>query len=84
MFTFALLAVARLIAAVGLFRLKLWGLWLSYVLYLRQTVQAATLLWSLILVEGFQFTSYGGILKIGLVVYLIFLTIPLILLWKTR
>jgi len=84
MFTFALLAVAGLIAAVGLFRLKPWGLCLSYVLYLPRMVEAATLLWSLILVEGVQFTSYGGLLKIGLVTYLILLTLSLILLWKKR
>ena len=84
MFTFALLAVAGLIAAVGLFRLKPWGLWLSYAVYLPKVVQSSTLLWSLILVEGAQFTSYGGLLKIGLGAYLILLTLSILLLWRKR
>jgi hypothetical protein len=82
--TLPALAVAGLLAAVGLLRLKPWGLWLAYALYLPQMIQASTLLWSLILLEGFQFDSYGGLLKLGLVAYLILLTLSLILLWRNR
>jgi len=84
MFTFALLAAAGLIATVGLFRLKPWGLWLSYALYLPQMVQAATVLWSLILLEGFPASSFGGLLRICLGAYLILLTLSILLLWRKR
>jgi len=84
MFTLPALAAAGLFAAMGMLRLKPWGLWLSYALYLPQIVQASTLLWSLVLLEGFQFDSYGGLLNLGLVTYLILLTLSLILLWRNR
>ena len=84
MFTIPALAAAGLFAAIGLLRLKPWGLWLSYVLYLPQMAQASTLLWSLTLSEGFPASSYGWLLQVGLGAYLILLTLSLILLWKNR
>lgn len=83
-FTLPALGAAGLLAALGLLRLRSWGLWLSYALYLPQVVQASTLLWSLILFEGFQLGSYGGLLEAGLIAYLVLLTLSLPVLWQNR
>jgi hypothetical protein len=82
--TLPALAVTGLLAAVGLLRLKPWGLWLAYALYLPQMIQASVLLWSLMLLEGFPAGSYGWLLQIGLGAYLILLTLSLLLLWRSR
>ena len=84
MFTLPPLGVAGLLAALGLLRLKSWGLWLSYALYPPRVVQAATVLWSLFLLEGFQPGSYGGLLELGLIAYLVLLTLSLPVLWRSR
>lgn len=83
-FTLLLLATAGLLAALGLLRLKSWSLWLSYALYPPQIVQASTLFWSLTLLVGFPTGSYGGLLQIGLCIYLILLTLFILLLWKNK
>jgi hypothetical protein len=83
-FTLPVLAVVGLLAAIGLLMVKPWGLWLSYVLYLPQMVQASMLLWSLILLEGFPAGSYSWLLQTGLSAYMILLTLSLLLLWRNR
>jgi len=80
MFTLAVLALAGFLAAVGLLMLKPWGLWISFASYLPKTIQSSSLLWSLTLSEGLQFS----VLKLALVAYLILLTSSLVLLWKSR
>ncbi|MFB0543563.1 MAG: hypothetical protein ACETVR_02160 [Candidatus Bathyarchaeia archaeon] len=84
MFTLPALGIAGLLAALGLLRLKSWGLWLSYALYPPRVVQAAIILWSLFLSEGFQPGSYGGLLEVGLIAYLVLLTLCLPVLWRSR
>lgn len=84
MLTLLALGAVGLISALGLLRRRSWGLWLFYALYLPQVVQASTLLWSIVLLWGFQLGSYIGILEIGLIVYLTLLTLSLPLLWRER
>lgn len=84
MFTLPILGAVGLLAALGLLRLRSWGLWLSYALYPPQVVQASTLLWSLFLLEGFRLGSYGGLLEVGLIAYLVLLTLSLPFLWQNR
>lgn len=84
MFTLPALGAVGLLAALGLLKLRSWGLWLSYALYPPQVVQASALLWSLFLLEGFRLGSYWGLLEVGLIAYLILLTLSLPFLWQNR
>ena len=84
LFTLPALGVLGLLTASGLVRVKSWGPWLFYALYLPQVVQGGVLLWSLVLLEGFHLSTLVGLLEVGLVAYLVLLTLSLLFLLKGR
>lgn len=84
LFTLPLHGFLGFLATFGLVRRRAWGRWLFYLLYLPQVVQGGVLLWSLILMESFCFSTLEGLLEVGLVVYLVLLTLSLLLLLSGR